>query len=35
MDKSKIIAVVVLVCIGGALLFTKMQDPPAQGHEDQ
>ena len=34
MDKSKIIAVALLVCIGGALLFTKMQDPPAEGHDD-
>ncbi len=34
MDKSKIIAVALLVCIGGALLYSKMQDPPAEGHED-
>ena len=34
MDKSKIIAVALLVCIGGALLYNKAQDPPAEGHED-
>lgn len=34
MDKSKIIAVALLVCVGGALLFTKMQDPPAESGDD-
>lgn len=34
MDKSKLIAVAVLVCIGGALLYTKSQDPAAPGSED-
>ena len=34
MDKSKIIAVAVLVCIGGALLYTKSQDPAAPGGDD-
>ncbi len=29
MDKSKLIAVGLLVCIGGALLYTKSQDPAA------
>ena len=34
MDKTKIIAVAVLVCIGGALLYTKAQDPAAPSHDD-
>ena len=34
MDKSKIIAVALLVCIGGALLYNKAQDPPAESHDD-
>ena len=34
MDKSKIIAVGLLLCIGGALLYTKSQDPVAPSHED-
>ena len=34
MDKSKIIAVALLVCIGGALLYSKTQDPPVEGHHD-
>ncbi len=34
MDKSKLIAVAVLVCIGGALLYTKSQDSAAPGSAD-
>ncbi len=34
MDKSKIIAVAVLLCIGGALLYTKAQDPAAPSNDD-
>ena len=34
MDKSKIIAVAVLVFIGGALLYTKSQDPAAPSGDD-
>ena len=34
MDKSKIIAVGVLLCIGGILLYTKSQDPAAPGEGD-
>ena len=34
MDKSKLIAVVVLVGIGGALLYSKAQDPAAPGGEE-
>ncbi len=34
MDKSKLIAVGLLVCIGGALLYTKSQDPAAPGSDD-
>ncbi len=34
MDKSKIIAVALLVCIGGALLYTKSQDPAAPSGDD-
>ena len=34
MDKSKIIAVVVLIAIGGALLYTKSQDPALPSSDD-
>ena len=34
MDKSKIIAVALLLCIGGALFYNKMQDPAAPSHDD-
>ena len=34
MDKSKIIAVALLVCIGGALAYTKSQDPAAPSSDD-
>ena len=34
MDKTKIIAVVVLIAIGGALLYTKSQDPAVPGAEE-
>ena len=34
MDKSKIIAVTLLVVIGGALLYTKSQDPAAPSGDD-
>ena len=34
MDKSKLIAVAVLICIGGALVYSKAQDPAAESHDD-
>ena len=34
MDKSKLIAVVLLVGIGGALVYSKIQDPAAPSHDD-
>ena len=34
MDKSKLIAVVLLIGIGGALLYNKAHDPAAESHDD-
>ena len=34
MDKTKIIAVIVLIGIGGALLYSKTQDPAAPSNDD-
>ena len=35
MDKSKLIAVAVLICIGGALFYSKAQDPAAPSGDDR